>query len=59
MSKYNVASALQKELRKINQEIDQKIISGRSYYREARRHKSLLSQLSRVRRGSFSLLSFF
>lgn len=54
MSKYTLATKVSRELKKINREIDLKILRGESYRREARRHKSLLSL-----RKSFSLISIF
>lgn len=48
MSKYEIVKSLKYEIKKINYVIDQKIIQGQPYYREARRHKFLISQLSRL-----------
>ncbi len=48
MSKTKTVKALKSELEKINEIIDQKIIKGVPYYRESHRHKSLLSQISRL-----------
>lgn len=48
MSKYEIVKSLKYEIKKINYVIDQKIIQGMPYYREARRHKFLISQLSRL-----------
>lgn len=52
MSKYNLEKILKKELAEINELIDQKIVRGLSYSKEARRHKYILQSLSRVRRDS-------
>ena len=41
-----------KELESLNQKIDAKIVRGRSYVREARRHKFLLSKLYKLDRPS-------
>ena len=69
MSKQNLEKALRRELEVINDIIDQKIIKGLSYGREARRHKFLLSSIANLRRAtrthsgwfskSFSLVSTF
>lgn len=52
MSKYNLEKILKKELAEINELIDQKIVRGLSYSKEARRHRYILQSLSRVRRDS-------
>ena len=69
MSKQNLEKALRRELENINDIIDQKIIKGVPYVREARRHKTLLSTIASLHRGSrmssgwfsksFSLVSTF
>ncbi|HAO64937.1 TPA: hypothetical protein DCQ44_03085 [Candidatus Taylorbacteria bacterium] len=69
MSKQNLEKAFRQELEVLNDIIDQKIIKGLSYVREARRHKFLLSSIARLRRvsgtqsgwfsKSFSLVSTF
>lgn len=55
--------AIKRELEDLNHKIDSKIVRGRSYIREARRHKYLLSQLyglNRVQqRNWFSFVSTF
>ena len=48
MSKSQIIRSLRREIFKINTIIDQKIIEGRSYYIEARRHKFLVAQLQRL-----------
>ncbi len=53
MSKYQTLSTIHKELKKINTQIDHKILKGVSYNREARVHKALLSQMSKIRSQSF------
>jgi len=40
--------SLTKEIKKINNVIDQKIVKGSSYDREARRHKDLVKQIKRL-----------
>ena len=52
MSKYNLEKILKKELAEINELIDQKIVRGLSYSKEARRHRYILQSLSRIRRDS-------
>jgi hypothetical protein len=48
MSKHQAIRTIRQEIEKLNEEIDFKIIKGVSYAREARRHKFLMSQLSRL-----------
>ena len=50
MSKQNLERTLRKELEFLNDIIDQRIIRGLSYAREAKRHKFILSNLSQIRR---------
>ena len=50
MSKYNLEKMLRKELEVLNNVIDQKIIRGLSYAREARRHKFILSRIQEMKR---------
>lgn len=52
MSKQNLEKILKKELEVLNDQIDEKIIRGLSYAREARRHKFILTSLSNIRRES-------
>jgi hypothetical protein len=69
MSKQNLEKALRRELEVLNDVIDQKIVKGLSYAREARRHKSLILGIANLRRASrmqsgwfsrsFSLVSTF
>ena len=47
---------IRRELEELNNKIDEKILKGLSYVREARRHKFLLSQLYGLRRSSNSFL---
>lgn len=54
MSKQNLEKILRRELEVLNDQIDQKIIKGLSYAREAKRHKFLLSSLANVRREARS-----
>lgn len=44
MSKIQLVHNLRKEIKKLNKEIDLKIIKGLPYRAEARRHKFLVSQ---------------
>jgi hypothetical protein len=50
MNKKTVFKEIHKELQKLNNRIDQKIIQGCTYNVEARRHKQLLSMLQRISR---------
>ncbi len=65
MSKYQIARELRREIKKINEKIDLRIIQGLSYREESRRHKFLVSQLARLqpRRaplfGGFALTQLF
>jgi hypothetical protein len=45
MSSNTFKKAVERELQKLNEEIDNRIVKGFSYIRESRRHKSLLKQL--------------
>ena len=54
MSKQNLEKILKKELEVLNDQIDEKIIRGLSYAKEARRHKFILTSLSNIRRESRS-----
>ncbi|MBA3732894.1 hypothetical protein H0W91_00785 [Patescibacteria group bacterium] len=51
MSKQNLERALRRELEVLNDQIDEKIIKGLSYSKEARRHKFILQSLSNIRRS--------
>lgn len=48
MNKMSFIFSVRKEIRKINEKIDSKIIKGEAYEREARRHKQLVSELRRL-----------
>lgn len=50
MSRRNLEKSLKRELRALNEIIDQKIIRGLPYNREAKRHKFILSSLADIRR---------
>ena len=52
MSKQNLEKALRRELEVLNDVIDQKIIRGLPYVKEARRHKFLLSSIASLQRAS-------
>lgn len=54
MSKSQIKSAIEGELRRLNETIDMKIVRGLSYREEARRHKALLSQARQLRRSWFT-----
>ncbi len=52
MSQTQYLKMLEKEIQKINKRIDQKIVQGESYWKEARDHKLLLRKLRyHTRRG--------
>lgn len=48
MSKATLSKEIEKELAKLNDRIDRKIIKGQSFQTEARRHRELLSTLRRM-----------
>ncbi len=48
MRKMSLMFAIRKELRKLNDRIDAKIIKGETYERESKRHKDLVLQLRRL-----------
>lgn len=45
MQKQEYLKILEKEIQKINKVIDQKIINGEEYFREARDHKLLIKKV--------------
>jgi hypothetical protein len=47
MSSNTFKKAIERELQKLNEEIDNRIVKGLSYIKESRRHKLLLKQLDR------------
>ena len=49
MSKATLSKEIKKELAKLNDRIDRKIIKGQSFQKDARRHRELLATLHRVR----------
>jgi hypothetical protein len=51
MQKKNIEKMLVRELALLNEQIDEKIIKGMSYAREARRHKFLVNSLDNIRRS--------
>lgn len=54
MSKQNLEKALRRELDLLNNQIDEKIIRGLSYAREAKRHKFIISTLANIKRSQSS-----
>lgn len=48
MSKHNVEKTIREELGRLNEIIDQKIIRGLSYRREAEKHSFLRARLARL-----------
>lgn len=65
MSSNTFKKAIERELNKLNEEIDNKIVKGLSYVKESRRHKVLLKQLNGFGRRvglfqkSFNLITTF
>lgn len=58
MSKQNIEKTLRRELRVLNEMIDQRIIRGMSYAREAKRHKFILESLARMRKNESRVVWF-
>ena len=48
MNRYQYKYAIEKEIAKLNRNIDSKIVSGLRYAEDARRHKILLQQMRRL-----------
>ncbi len=66
MSKHQVLRTIKDEIKRLNHEIDLRIIKGMSYKEQSRRHKFLMSQLNTLVRSrpswfgrSFSAVSSF
>lgn len=64
MTKLTHIYTLNKEIARVNKKIDQKILKGEAYNREARQHKVLRSQLRQIEKDaafsrSFRILSIF
>jgi hypothetical protein len=53
MTKHKTIITINKEINKINEEIDMKILQGLAYRVEARRHKMLLDKLRREARPTW------
>ncbi|MBI3888385.1 hypothetical protein HY311_01180 [Candidatus Nomurabacteria bacterium] len=53
MSQSQYLKMLEKEIQKINQKIDLKILQGEAYFKEARDHKLLLKKVRYHTRRSF------
>jgi hypothetical protein len=53
MTKRQYKKQLIRELNRLNQDIDRKIMFGRGYRQEARRHKELLQQARVLRRNEW------
>jgi hypothetical protein len=58
MSKHTFIKELRKELNRVNEEIDMRIIKGYSYRTLAKRHKYLVDKLNSVTRYSSSSYGF-
>ena len=59
MSQIQYLKILERELQKINKIIDQKIIRGQDYVREARDHKLILKKIHYHTKKSRGLIYFF
>lgn len=63
MNTISLKKRIRRELENLNDKIDAKIVRGRSYAREARRHKELLAELYNLNRQTnrsfFGLVSSF
>ena len=53
MSKSQVKNSLKREIHQVNRVIDEKIIRGLPYSKEARYHKILRARLSLIKRSNF------
>lgn len=53
MSKYQYISALERELQKLNESIDRKIVQGQRYSFESRRHKMIQDIIRKNKRRRF------
>ena len=54
MSQSQYLKMLEREIQKINKKIDQRILQGKSYYKEARDHKLLLQKVRYHTKRSFT-----
>ena len=62
MRKYKFVKNLRREISRVNEEIDKRIIRGYSYKELAKKHKVLISKLNSANRfpsSSFSFLNTF
>jgi tartrate dehydratase beta subunit/fumarate hydratase class I family protein len=53
MTQNQYRTTLQREIKKLNEQIDDLILSGRAYTREARRHKDLIKKMRRIEKSPF------
>jgi hypothetical protein len=53
MSKHQVKTTLKREIRALNNRIDEKIIKGLPYTKEARHHKILSARLALLNQSTF------
>ncbi len=51
MTRHEYTTNIREELRKLNKQIDYKILRGERYGLESKRHKQLLAQLRAQRKG--------
>jgi hypothetical protein len=54
MSKHQALRAIKNEIKRLNHEIDLRIIKGLSYKEQSRRHKYLMAQLNQLGRSQSS-----
>ena len=64
MQRMSLMFSIRKEIRKLNNKIDSKIVRGESYDRESKRHKQLVGDLRRLESEAsmartWALASFF
>ncbi|MDQ3244891.1 MAG: hypothetical protein M3P22_00890 [bacterium] len=57
MSQNQYLKIVEKEIQNINKKIDMKILSGESYFKEARDHKLLLKKIRYAKRNQGGVLS--
>ena len=50
MSRTRLIQEIEREIERLNNKIDLKIIKGKSYFQEARRHKFLVTQIENLTR---------
>ncbi len=53
MTQHQYKIAIQREIKTLNQKIDEKILYGWNYADDARRHKQLMARMRRLQKGNF------